>query len=248
MLNYIGELEKKKPAVLLVPGGMATSPAVFEGIGSMIPWQSAVIDWSRSEGPWDVTEVGKRLLELIHSLDLGPVIAAGYSAGGMIVMQAGISDEDGRIAGLLLSNTGPCSEGHGDPDLPERILKQWFSMELYEPFLNRCFAFPIDPDLKEKLVRYAKTVPAEVVYQAAVSVRQHDLRPQLGKIKCPVIVAHGILDKTRTMEHVKMLQDHIAGCSVRQLYGGHTIVVEDRKHWVEALKDLIREVQQEESE
>lgn len=52
-LNYIGDLQKGRPTVLMIPGGMATSPAVYEGIGETLVCQSAVIDWSRSPGPWD---------------------------------------------------------------------------------------------------------------------------------------------------------------------------------------------------
>ena len=81
------------------------------------------------------------------------------------------------------------------------------------------------------------------MYQAAVSVREHDLRPYLSEIRCPVTAAHGILDKTRTMEHVKMLQDGIPQIKVKLLDGGHTVVVEDREHWVDALKELILETE-----
>ena len=43
-LNYIGDLQKGRPTVLMIPGGMATSPAVYEGIGETLACQSAVID------------------------------------------------------------------------------------------------------------------------------------------------------------------------------------------------------------
>lgn len=164
-LNYIGDLQKGCLTVLMIPGGMATSPAVYEGIGEMLACQSAVIDWSRSPGPWDVLNIGDRTLELVNELELGPVILAGYSAGGVIAMEAAIQDRENRISGLLLSNTGPCTVGHGDPDLPKRILGHWFSMELFEPFLDRCFAFPIDPALREKLLDYARQIPVDVVYE-----------------------------------------------------------------------------------
>lgn len=247
-LNYIGDLQKGRLTVLMIPGGMATSPAVFEGIGELLPCQSAVIDWSRSPGPWDVLTIGDRTLELVRELELGPVILAGYSAGGVIAMEAAIQDQDQRIAGLLLSNTGPCTVGHGDPDLPARIMGHWFSMELFEPFLDRCFAFPIEPGLRETLVEYARQVPVEVVYQAAKTLREHDLRPQLGKITCPVVVAHGILDRTRTLEHVRMITDGVKDTQVYLLDGGHTIMVEDREEWVAVLKCLIEQIASEEKE
>lgn len=242
-LKYIGTLNEKKPCVIFIPGGMATPPDVFYGIDEMIPWNSIIIEWCKSPGPWDVLELGNRLADFIKEHQLNKVIVAGYSAGGVIAQQAAIRDEEKRIAGLLLSNTGPCAIGHGDPDLPGKILKQWFSMELFEPFMKRCFAFPIAPKLRERMIAYAKTVDKEVVYQSSKTVREHDIRSQLGQITCPVTIAHGMLDKTRTMQHVDMLREGIPQAEFIPLHGGHTIMIEDRAGWVKALNQLIEKVE-----
>lgn len=242
-LEITGRLREGEKTVLFIPGGMASAPAVYDGIGKMIPWQSAVIDWSNSKGPWDILELGNRTLDLIRQMNLGKVILAGYSAGGVIAMQAAAEDKEGRIGGLLLSNTGPCTIGHGDPELPDRIRKQWFSMELFEPFLSRCFAFPIEPLLKKTMIEYASKIPMEVVYQAAKTLREYDLRPRLKEISCPVVIAHGKLDTTRTLKHVEMMQEGIADVEINLLNGGHTIMAEDREHWVLILNKLIQKVE-----
>lgn len=241
-LNHIGTLPEHQPCVVFIPGGMATPPDVFDGIGDMIPWNSVIIEWSTSPGPWDVIELGNRVVSFIIENNLEKVILAGYSAGGVIALQAGIAETEGRIAGLLLSNTGPCAVGHGDPDLPGKIKEQWFSMELFEPFIERCFAFPVDETLRRRMIEYAGGIDKEVVYQSSKTLREHDLRPQLKQITCPVTIAHGILDKTRTMEHVNMLAEGIRHAEVVLLNGGHTIMVEDRNHWVNALMRLIEKV------
>lgn len=242
-LNLIGKLDPAKPAVFMIPGGMATPPAVFDGVGGEIPWQSAVVDWSTSPGPWDIVELGNRVTQLIEEMGLEKVVIAAYSAGGVMALQAAIADENHRIVGLLLSNTGPCAVGHGDPDLPKRIQEQWFSMELFETFLKRCFARPVDPALREKMLAYAQKVGKEVVYQSSKTLREHDLRPNLNKISCPVVIAHGSLDKARTLEHVKMLTDGIADTEIFLLDGGHTIMVEDHENWVEKLNYLIHKTE-----
>lgn len=238
-LQFLGLLKPQKATVLFIPGGMATPPSIYDGIEQMIPLQSAQIDWSKSVGPWDVKELGNRVLEFIVERNLGPTIVAGYSAGGVLAQQAAIMDSTRRIAGLLLSNTGPCTIGHGDPDLPTQVQEQWFSNALYDRFLARCFSREITNDLREKIVAYAKTVEMEVVYQSTKTLREHDLRPDLQKINCPVIIAHGVLDKTRTKEHVDMLVKGIADTKVFYLNGGHTIMIEDRDNWIKALKYLI---------
>ncbi len=115
-LKMTRELDPKRPAVLFIPGGMATPPAVFDGIEGEIPWQSAVIDWSRSPGPWDIVELGNRVEELVRELGLERVILAAYSAGGVMALQAAIADEEHRIAGLLL-------EGETQPTPQHRPLR-----------------------------------------------------------------------------------------------------------------------------
>lgn len=116
-------------------------------------------------------------------------------------------------------------------------------MELFEPFLNRCFVFPIDPVLKEAMIEYARKVPMEVVYQAAKTLREYDLRPGLKEITCPVMIAHGKMDTTRTLKHVEMMRQGITGSTVYLLNGGHTIMVEDREPWVMILNKLIQKVE-----
>lgn len=245
-LKYVGTVTAGLLTVVLIPGGMATSPIVYRGVTEKLDCQWAVIDWSRSDGPWDVLQLGDRVLEWIREKKLGPVVLAGYSAGGVIAMEAAIKDEERRIAGLLLSNTGPCTIGHGDPELPEKILENWFSEEFYIAFLKRCFAFELDDSLKQELIRYAAEVPAEVAYQAAKTLREYDLRPELHRIQCPVTVAHGKLDRTRTLDHVKMLTDGIRQARVCLLEGGHTIMVDDEAGWLEELNHLIDTVKQKE--
>ncbi|RGY97715.1 alpha/beta hydrolase [Clostridium sp. AM58-1XD] len=240
-LHYIGTLRPQEPAVLMIPGAL-TSPAVFDGIGGGLPCQSAVIDWCGSPGPWDVVEVGKRVLEFISEHELGKTVLAGYSAGGIISMAAGSRDEDKLISGMLISNTGACAVGHGDYGLPQRILAGWPGEDILEPFFARCFARPVPTALKEKLKEYARSLSRETAYEATSSCRVHDLRGELHKITCPVVIAHGKLDQTRREEHVKQMKDGIPDTEVFWLDGGHTIMVEDREHYRKALNYLLDKV------
>lgn len=237
-LEYVGRLLPGKPTVLMIPGGL-TSPTVFAGLGSEIACQSAVIDWNRSVGPWDVVEVGKRVLLLIRELSLGPTVLCGYSAGGIISMAAAIYDEECAICGMLLSNTGACAIGHGDYDFPQRVEHNWPSTELLSAFLARCFARPIENELKKELTSYALSLEKEAILQSTISCRVHDLRGELHKIKCPVVIAHGRLDATRREEHVRQMVEGIKDTEVFWLDGGHTIMQEDRENYVKVLQYLL---------
>ncbi len=238
--TYEGTIVPGRPTILMIPGGMGTSPAVYRHIAHRLECAWVILDWARSPGPWDVRELGKRLLRWVEEQSFGPVILAGYSAGGVIAMEAAIRDRAGKIAGLMLSNTGPCAIGHGQADRPQQILKYWFSREYYEDFLKSCFAFPIAPAFQAELMEYASQIPMDVVYEAAKTLREYDLRPELYRIHCPVTVAHGKLDKNRTLEHVRMLKEGIPQARVYLLHGGHTIMVDDPGSWLALLKQLMK--------
>lgn len=79
----------------------------------------------KSDGPWELDIIGERVLELIVQLGLGPVILCGYSSGGVIALSAALRDEEGRINGLMISNTGANTKGHSDPNLPNQIRDHW---------------------------------------------------------------------------------------------------------------------------
>jgi pimeloyl-ACP methyl ester carboxylesterase len=237
-LKYLGSLSPGEPTVLMIPGAL-TSPAVFADFDKEIACQSAVIDWSRSAGSWDVVLIGERVLSLIHELSLGPTVLCGYSAGGIISMSAAIHDEENTICGMLLSNTGACAVGHGDYDFPKRIERSWPSIELLDAFFARCFARPIKVGLKKELTRYALSLEKEVALQSTISCRMHDLRGDLHRIKCPVVIAHGKLDGTRRKEHVQQMVEGIYNTEVFWLDGGHTIMQEDRENYIKVLHYLL---------
>ncbi len=90
----------------------------------------------------------------------------------MAIQAAIIADEEHRSRACYSPTTGPAPSASGDPDLPKRIKEQWFSMELFEPFLVRCFSRPVDPALRKKCSSTRKTVDKEAVYQSSKTLRE----------------------------------------------------------------------------
>ena len=230
-------LKEAIPSVLFIPGNMCC-PTVFDGITVPVGVQASTIDWAMSPGPWDIEALGERVAKLVVDQKLGPTILCGYSAGGVIAMLAAIS-LGSRVSGLLISNTGANTQGHGDPNFPQNILDQWGTPELNEPFLFRVFARPIPPKLQAETEAYYKTLNREAVYQAAYSLRQIDISSQLSQLSCSVTIAHGVLDTSRTPQHADQLRQLIPGAKLVWLDGGHTIMVENRTGWQKELDELI---------
>ena len=239
-LITVGRLEEGRPTVLLLPGSI-TSPSVFSRVESDGVFQLAVVDYCRSTPPWDVMSLGKRIVELILDLRLGKTLLAGYSAGGVIAMAAA-SHAPATIAGMLLSNTGPCGKGHGNPDFPAQLKASWGDEAFLKGFFSSCFSKPVPPILMEELMSYAASVPLEATLEVSLSLREVDLRSPLEKYSSPVIVAHGMKDTRRGMEHVKMLLHCMPHARFIPLHGGHTVMVEDREGWQKALNELMAEV------
>ena len=240
MLKLIGPLEPGKPTVLFLAGSI-TDPCVYDQAESDGVFQFAAVDYCRSEGPWDVDALGGRVLDLIREKELGPTILAGYSAGGVIAMAAACQSP-GSIAGLLLSNTGPCGKGHGDPDFPRKLLEHWGEKEFMASFFARCFSRPIPPLLRQRLQDYAESLDQRSGYEVSYSLRQVDYREGLKAVRCPVVIAHGKDDKTRTLAHVEMMTSSMPHAEVFLLEGGHTIMVENKPGWQRALDHLMEKV------
>jgi pimeloyl-ACP methyl ester carboxylesterase len=236
-LKVIGNLTPHKFTVLFIPGGMC-SPAVYEDIEIPAYYQSAIIDWSKSEGPWDIEVIGERIGSLIEEMELGPTVLVGYSAGGAIALSSAIGFPD-KVAGLLVSNTGANTRGHGDPHFPNKIVRHWGELEFIEAFLARCFANEIPQDLKDKLVKYINEIEMEAAYYGAFSLRKLDLEHKISSIRCPVVIAHGVDDVSRTREHAQLLKDKIPHAKLVWLTGGHTIMVENKRDWQKELHELL---------
>lgn len=242
MLKVIGQLQRNKPTVLLFSGSLV-SPTVYAQIECPNDFQMAAIDYCRSEGPWDVDSLGQRTAAFVQAMGLGPTVLAGYSAGGVIAMSAA-SQFPKAFAGLLLSNTGPCGKGHGNPNFPQELLEQWGDYAFFDRFINVCFHRPVPPLLKEELMSYIATVDKQAGFTISSSLRQVDYREALKSFHGPVTIAHGQDDARRTIEHVQMMKDCMPQADIRLLPGGHTIMVENKEGWQQALNELLQKVRE----
>ena len=242
MLKLIGQLQKNKPTVLLFSGSLV-SPTVYSQIECPEDFQMAAVDYCRSEGPWDVDALGQRTIALVQALALGPTVLAGYSAGGVVAMSAA-SQAPQVFAGLLLSNTGPCGKGHGNPHFPQELMERWGDPDFFEGFINVCFHRPVPPILKDELMAYISTVDKQAGFSISSSLRQVDYREALKSFHAPVTLAHGQDDTRRTIEHVQMMKDCMPQSDICLLPGGHTIMVENKEGWQQALNGLLQKVRQ----
>ncbi len=238
MLKIVGKLEKEKPTILLLAGSLV-SPEVFSQVECPEGWQMAAVDYCLSDSPWDVDSLGQRLANLVEKFSLFPVILAGYSAGGVVIMSAA-SKAPMLFDGLLLSNTGPSSKGHGNPNFPQELLDKWGNEEFFTNFITVCFSRPVPPVLQAHMLKYMNQVDKQAGYMISYSLRQIDYREDLKQYRGEVRSEE---HTSRTMAHVEMMKQSMPQAEVILLNGGHTVMVEDKDGWQQALNGLVKRVE-----
>lgn len=185
--------------------------------------------------------LGQELAQLLERFTSAPVVLAGYSAGGVVCISAA-SKNPKRISGLVLSNTGPCSKGHGSPQFAQE-LKEHFDDEAYiRRFLSSCFYHPIPKEIEDRLWNYTRTIPPKAGYEVSLSLRQMDYRESLKAYKGPTAVIHGQLDTRRKMDSVEMICECLPQAQVTLLQTGHTPMWEDAAGYQKALNLLLEKI------
>lgn len=239
-LKIIGDLVPDKPTVLAISGVMV-SPCIYDQIEVTEEFQLGAVDYFYSTGPWDATSVAGKILTVIEDLNLGPTVLVGYSAGGVIAMAAACQCPE-KIAGLMLSNTGPCTTGLGDPGFHKKILEKWEDKDFINNFLDCRFSRPIPPLLKVRLLDYIAGMDKFAAYGLSSSLREIDLRSDLRRVTCPIVIAHGVTDKYRTAEHAKMIRDAAPQTEFFPIQGGHTVMVDNKEEWQKCFLYLLSKV------
>ncbi|HJB07360.1 MAG TPA: alpha/beta hydrolase [Candidatus Enterocloster faecavium] len=231
----------QKPALLCVAGNLCDPSVAFERITPPGDFQKLYVHYFDSPGPWDMETLGQELAHLLQQFTSAPVVLAGYSAGGVLCISAASKNPE-RISGLVLSNTGPCSKGHGSPQFAQE-LKEHFDDENYiRRFLSSCFYQPIPKEVEDRLWNYTRTIPPEAGYEVSLSLRQMDYRESLKAYKGPAAVIHGQLDTRRKMDSVEMICDSLPQAQVTLLQTGHTPMWEDAAGYEKALETLLKRI------
>ena len=227
-----------KPVLLCLAGNLC-SPEVYGRIQLPEGIDKIYVDYLGGEGPWDMDNMGYELADLILSRAQVPVILAGYSAGGVLAISVACKIPE-RIAGMVLSNTGPCSLGHGNPGFAAELKARFDDESYIREFLRSCFFNPISMDMEDRLWDYTRKVTKEAAYEVSKSLRETDYRELLKNYKNQAAIIHGRLDTRRGMDSVAMLQECIPQADTVLLDTGHTPMYEDPAGYQEGLNTLIK--------
>jgi 3-oxoadipate enol-lactonase len=237
--------------VVAVPGTLC-SPVIYERLAAGLVDRLGrgvrlePVSWLTEPGPWDLAAVAARLRRRVAELRAGPaadrpVVLAGHSTGGAIVLRAA-ADDPAVADGLVLFDTGAHMRGHGDVDAVIAGIAAAGTEPVLGPLLDRSFADPPAPALRERLVGYARTVPVAAVLEVLRSQRDTDLTGVLPSIAVPALVVHGRRDAARPVRDAQQLAAGLPGARLLLTDAGHSPMWERPDEVADAVAALLRQI------
>ena len=229
-----------QPVVLCVPGAMCP-PDVFEAMAVASGRHVVGLAWLEGAGPHDLPPVARRVAAV--AAEYPAVLLVGHSIGTPIaVLAASLSAARGgsTIRGLVLSNSGANTKGHGDIDSIIRTVGQQWGEPLWRAFVARCLGSPVAPALLERMHGYPPQLTAAAVVAALTSQKDVDLLPILGALgHLPAAMVHGRHDAARTLAHAEEIVGGWPGATLHVLETGHSSAAEAPHAFAAILNQVI---------
>ncbi|WP_322007622.1 alpha/beta fold hydrolase [Paraburkholderia tropica] len=217
---------------------------MYEQSARLSGLNAKALAWLEDEGGFDLFSIAKRIVEAIAGE--GDVMLVGHSLGTPLAVLAaltGAQRKDVLVRGLVLSNSGANTRGHGDAGAIVRRIKAEWAEPMWDAFVGRCFyTTPAEPLLNE-IRRYPARLQSLAVADAIQSQIEIDLLPLLGGLPdLPVAVVHGQYDVARTLAHAEELAGAIKGASLHVLPTGHTSCAEEAREFAEIMRRVAESV------
>lgn len=233
------EGERPGPVLVCLPGAMC-SPQVFADAAQRSGLPAIALAWLEDAGPHDLASIANRVSDAIS--DLPSVVLVGHSMGTPIAMLTALREAEHRnrrIHGLVLSNSGANTRGHGDiKAIVDKINNAW-GQPFWDAFVARCFQTLPAPALLNEVRHYPGRLRQQAIIEVLLSQQAIDFVPLLHKLSdTRVAVVHGVHDQARTIEHARELAQGIPGAALHLFETGHTSCAEDPQRFAEVLRSI----------
>jgi len=218
---------ENRPTLVFLPGALVP-PNALAPVARIVELRAIGVGWLEGPGPHDLHSVAQRVALLIE--ELGPTVLIGHSVGTPVAALAAAIDlraNKPNVVGMVLSNSGANTKGHGDVEsVIERVLTNW-GPELWTAMTERSLGMTCPAELVEGFATYPRRITAAAVAESLRSLKNIDLTDMLGQLsRIPTAIVHGARDPARTLSHAQGLNDGIAGSTLTMLDTGHTSCVE----------------------
>ena len=199
---------------------------------------------SVTPGDYAIEQLGRDVLGLLDTLQLGRVHFCGLSMGGVIGIWLGIHAPD-RLNRLVLCNTGAhigtkeawnariaTVRKEGMKPVAAAVIERWFTREFSASF----------PDPVARAQRMLETSPPGGYAACCAAVRDADLRDAVSQIKSPTLVIYGGKDPVIPIADAQFLAKNIQGAAAIALNAAHLSNVEQADAFTEAVKNFLPQV------
>ena len=179
--------------------------------------------------PYSVPEMAKDTAIVLQALGLGPVCLFGASQGGMIAMKIA-ADHPELVKRLVLGSTS----AQVTETRYRKVFEGWADMAragdaaaLYLAFGEAIYPTPVFEQSRQQLLDASKTVTEEELRRFAIQtegMKGFDIRGDLEKIACPVLVLGSKDDQVLGGEASVQIAEQIQDCELYMYDGyGHAV-------------------------
>jgi len=197
-----------RPTVLFIHGAGGIGNNWIHQLSGIKDYNLIAIDLpghGRSEGP--AADAIKNYREFIwlflQALELGPLIIAGHSMGGAIVMDLALNYFD-ALEGLIIVDSG--ASLRVNPKMLEALSKG------EHPVWNvkYCYSFKSNPKFFEQAAKNMKAVPTEIYLSDFRACDNFNIMDRLKNINIPALVICGEDDQMTPVKYSEYLSRELA--------------------------------------
>jgi 3-oxoadipate enol-lactonase len=233
---------KNRPTLIFLPGALIP-PNAIAPVTRIVKLRAVGVGWLEGTGPHDLRSVAARVAMLLR--ELGPTVLIGHSVGTPIAALAAAIDfrsTKRNVVGLVLSNSGANTKGHGDVEsVIERVLRTW-GPPLWKAMTERSLGSVCPAELVDSFMTYPRRITADATAESLRSLQQTDLTSMLGELSSvPTAVVHGSRDPARTLSHAQSLSNGIPSSRLVVLDTGHTSCVEAPGEFAQVIRSVVEQ-------
>lgn len=236
--------------ILMLANSIATSMNMWDGQIARFTEHFRVLrydyrghgDSDTPAGPYSMDRMGRDVIELLDSLQIGRVHFLGLSLGGAVGQWLGIHAPE-RISRLVLSNTssylGPSEQWNG---LIDSVLQAENLNGFADMFINNWFPSPMIESESEIVAAFRQMVlatRAEGIGGSWAAIRDMDLRRTAALISSPTLVIAGQHDTVTLPSHGELIAETVPHAKLLILPAVHLPNVEFPDAFEKAVIDFL---------
>ncbi len=204
--------------------------------------------FGQSDKPWhgySYDRLADDLYAVLDALQLEDAALVGFSIGGAISIRY-VARHGGRRIGRLALVDAAAPVFTNRPDYPyalpveqvNDLIRQTYKdrPQMLAGFRRLFFNRNIGPDLLNWFHSLGLEASSHATIKCLVSLRDEDLRNDLGRIHVPTAIFHGVHDRIVPFPNALMMQRGIAGSRLYPFYNsGHGVVIDETDEFNAAL-------------